>query len=305
MIWRAVEGAATTSRTSPAAITIGTFDGVHRGHQALVERTRAAGSPVVAVTFEPHPVEVFAPDKAPQRLTTVERRVELLHVSGADEVRVLAFDREMAGWSPREFIDRVIVGELQATTVVVGENFTFGSKAAGNCDVLREVGAEVGFSVDEVGLLGGDPPWSSTRVRTAIAAGDIRTAADILSRPHEVEGVVVRGQQRGRQLGFPTANVPVDERFAVPPDGVYATRVVRASGERLPAATSVGTNPTFGEHDRRVEAYVLDRTDLDLYGERVRVEFVERLRGMVAFDGMEPLVEQMARDVEMTRTLLS
>ena len=304
MIWRTVDGATTTSRDASAVVTIGTFDGVHRGHQELIARAQAAGQPVVAVTFDPHPVEVFAPEKAPLRLTSIERRVQLLSDAGADEVRVLAFDREMAGWSPEEFIDRVIVGELRAQAVVVGENFTFGSRAAGNCDVLRQVGQRVGFTVDEVGLTGGDLPWSSTRVRAAIADGDMQVAAEILGRPHGVEGVVSLGQQRGRELGFPTANVPVDERFAVPPDGVYATWFVRASGERLPAATSVGTNPTFGAHDRRVEAYVLDRTDLDLYGETVRVDFVQRLRGMVTFDGIEPLLEQMQRDVDQTRTLL-
>jgi len=304
VIWRATRGAATTPRDASAVVTIGTFDGVHRGHQALIDRARAAGSPVVAVTFEPHPVEVFAPDKAPRRLTTIERRVELLHEVGADEVRVLAFDREMAAWSPQEFVDRVVVGQLRAAAVVVGENFTFGAKAAGTCDFLREAGQRYGFVLDEVALLGGDVPWSSTRIRAMIAAGDVRGAAQILSRPAELEGVVSRGEQRGRELGYPTANMPVDDRAAVPPDGVYATWLVRASGERLPAATSVGTNPTFGEHDRRVEAHVLDRDDLNLYGEPVRIELVDRLRDMVAFAGVDPLLEQMARDVVQTRSVL-
>lgn len=304
VIWRATRGAATTPRDASAVVTIGTFDGVHRGHQALIDRARAAGSPVVAVTFEPHPVEVFAPDKAPRRLTTIERRVELLHEVGADEVRVLAFDREMAAWSPQEFVDRVVVGQLRAAAVVVGENFTFGAKAAGTCDFLREAGQRYGFVLDEVALLGGDVPWSSTRIRAMIAAGDVRGAAQILSRPAELEGVVSRGEQRGRELGYPTANIPVDDRAAVPPDGVYATWLVRASGERLPAATSVGTNPTFGEHDRRVEAYVLDRDDLNLYGEPVRIELVDRLRDMVAFASVDPLLEQMARDVVQTRSVL-
>ncbi|HWV25645.1 MAG TPA: bifunctional riboflavin kinase/FAD synthetase [Aeromicrobium sp.] len=304
MIWRAIDGAVTAPRESASAVTIGAFDGVHRGHQELVRRAAATGLPAVAVTFDPHPTAVFAPDHAPRRLTTVERRVELLRAAGADEVRVLAFDREMAAWSPREFIDRVLCAQLSARAVVVGANFTFGSKAAGTCDLLREAGPDAGFTVDEVALLGGPIPWSSTRVRAAIADGDMRAAADILGRPHEIEGVVSRGEQRGRELGFPTANVPVDERFAVPPDGVYAAWFVRASGERLPAATSVGTNPTFGEHERRVESYVLDRDDLDLYGESVRVEFVERLRGMDTFDGVDALLAQMARDVDAARLVL-
>lgn len=305
MIWRAIEGAATSLRATPSVVTIGTFDGVHRGHQALVSRAIEAGSPVVAVTFDPHPVEVFAPDKAPLRLTSIERRVALLKDAGAEEVRVLAFDKGMASWSPEEFIERILVAELRATAVIVGENFTFGSRAAGNCDVLRSAGERIGFAVDEVALLGGEPPWSSTRVRTAIADGDLRVAADILGRPHAVEGVVSLGQQRGRELGFPTANVPVDDRFAVPPDGVYATWFVRASGERLPAATSVGTNPTFGAHDRRVESYVIDREGLDLYGESVRVEFVERLRGMETFDSVESLISHMHVDIDRTRTALA
>lgn len=285
-------------------MTIGTFDGVHRGHQALIAQARQVSTPLVVVTFDPHPVEVLFPDKAPKRLTTLVRRVELLGEAGADEVRVLAFDREMASWSPREFIDRVIVEQLAAKNVVVGANFTFGAKAAGNPDTLRDVGAEVGFTVHEAGLEGGDPPWSSTRVREAVADGAIDVAADILGRPAEVSGVVTAGERRGRELGYPTANIPVDDRFAVPSDGVYATWLVRASGERLPAATSVGTNPTFGEHNRRVEAYVLDRDDLDLYDEAVRVEFVERLRGMVAFAGIDPLLAQMSHDVQRTRESL-
>ena len=304
VIWRAVDAAATTTRDAPAVVTIGTFDGVHRGHRALVDRARAVGGPVVAVTFDPHPVEVLVPDKAPRRLTTVERRVALLLEAGADEVRALAFDREMAGWSPQEFIDRVVVSQLRASDVVVGSNFTFGSRAAGTCDVLRAAGPAGGFRLHEVELLGGDTPWSSTRVRELVAAGDLRAAADILGRPHEVAGTVVQGQQRGRELGYPTANVPVDDRYAVPPDGVYAAWFVRSSGERLPAATSIGTNPTFGEHDRRVESYVIDHAGLDLYGESVRVELVDRLRPMVAFDGVDPLLEQMARDVDDARAAL-
>lgn len=304
VIWRATDGAVTTPRETSAVVTIGTFDGVHRGHQALIGRARAAGSPVVAVTFEPHPVEVFAPAQAPRRLTTIERRVRLLREAGADEVRVLAFDREMAAWSPQEFIDRVLVGQLHASAVVVGENFTFGAKAAGTCELLREAGERHGFVLDEVTLLGGDAPWSSTRVRALIAEGDVRGATEILSRPPEVEGIVSQGEKRGRELGYPTANIPVDDRVAVPPDGVYATWLVLASGERLPAATSIGTNPTFGEHDRRVEAYVLDRDDLDLYGQRVRLEWVDRLRDMIAFAGIDPLLEQMARDVRQTRSVL-
>ena len=212
----------------------------------------------MAVTFDPLPREVLAPDRAPKRLTTVERRVELLRVHGADEVRVLAFSREMAGWSPEEFIERVLVDELKASAVVVGENFRFGSQAAGDVDLLRSAGIEAGFAVEGLVLEGGAEPFSSTLVRAHVAAGRLPEAAAVLGRPHEVSGVVVEGDRRGRSLGFPTANVPVDDAYAVPPDGVYAGRL-DIGGEVLPAAISVGTNPTFDGHDRRVESYVIDR----------------------------------------------
>lgn len=311
MIWRDVEGAETAPRRAPAAITIGAFDGVHRGHQALLEHTREAGGglPVVAVTFDPHPTAVFAPDHAPQRLTTLHRRIELLRERGADEVRVLAFEREMASMTPAEFVHEVIVGQLAAEHVVVGENFRFGAKAAGTVATLAELGEASGFTAVGLGLVGSGEPWSSTRARALVADGDLRGAADVLGRPHEVVGEVIRGEQRGRELGYPTANTPIDDAYAVPPDGVYAGRIVRAGGETLPAAISIGTNPTFGEHNRRVESYVLDRPfgsgqDLDLYGETIRVELVERLRAMEAYDGVDALLTQMAHDVEATRRAL-
>ncbi len=312
MIWRDVEGAETAPRHTPAAITIGAFDGVHRGHQALLARTREAGDglPVVAVTFDPHPTAVFAPDRAPARLTTLHRRIELLREHGADEVRVLAFEREMAAMTPAEFVDEVIVDQLSARHVVVGENFRFGAKAAGTVDTLIEVGKTAGFTALGLGLVGSGEPWSSTRARALVAAGDMRAAADVLGRPHEVVGEVIRGEQRGRELGYPTANTPIDDTYAVPPDGVYAGRVVRADGQSLPAAISIGTNPTFGEHDRRVESHVLDHPfgsgqDLNLYAETIRVQLVERLRAMEAYDGVDALLTQMAHDVEATRRALT
>jgi riboflavin kinase/FMN adenylyltransferase len=303
-IWREVSGAVVASRTDPAAVTVGAFDGVHRGHQALLARTQRAGLPVVAVTFDPHPTAIFAPDHVPARLTTLERRVELLLRHGADEVRVLDFGREMAGWSPEEFVDRVLVEQLHAAEVVVGENFRFGARAAGDVAVLEQLGSSRGFVATGLGLEGDAEPWSSTRVRALVAQGRMSEVAELLGRPHEVVGEVVRGEQRGRELGYPTANTPVDDSYAVPPDGVYAGRVVRADGEALMAAVSIGTNPTFGEHSRRVESYVLDRDDLDLYGETIRVELVEHLRPMIAFDGVDALLAQMADDVTATRHLI-
>lgn len=303
-IWRDVPGAATEPRTDPAVVTIGNFDGVHRGHQQLLDRAAAVGRPVVAVSFDPHPARLFAPDAAPRQLGTVDRRIELLKEHGADEVRLLAFDREMASWSPEEFVDRVLVEQLRATAVVVGENFRFGVRASGDVDLLRDLGASRGFSVEGIALLGVGETYCSTLVRDLIAAGDLRGAAKVLGRPHEVSGVVRRGDARGRDLGFPTANVPVDETFAVPPDGVYAGWVV-VDDERHGAAISVGTNPTFAGMERRVESYLLDVPDgIDLYDREIRVEFIERLRGMEAFDSVDALVAQMQDDVRQTGEIL-
>ena len=305
-IWREYEGAAVVPSDRPTMVTIGNFDGVHRGHQAVLAQCRVHHDelPLVAVTFDPHPLAVLAPEHAPRKLTTLERRIEMLRAHGADEVRVLAFDTEMAGWSPEDFITRIIVEQLHASLVVVGDNFRFGHKAAGNVDVLRAAGVQHDFHVEGLAIISDGGVLSSTRVRELVAAGDVVGAALILGRPHEVSGVVRRGEQRGRELGFPTANVPVDESYAVPPDGVYAGWVVRADGERLPAAISVGTNPTFDGVERRVESYVLDRTDLDLYDEAIRVEFIEPLRGMVKYEGVDALIAQMHHDVDQARRIL-
>lgn len=307
-IWKAVDGAPTSSIHESSALTIGNFDGVHRGHQALLAATveAANGATTVAITFDPHPASLFAVDSAPRRLTSLARRVELLHHHGADEVRVLDFTREMAGWSPEDFVRHVVLDQCHARAVVVGDGFRFGSKASGSIETLVAAGERHGFSAAELPLVGDGVDFSSTRVREAVAEGDLDLAATILGRPHEVDGVVTVGDRRGRELGFPTANVPVDESYAVPPDGVYACRVVLPTGERLPAATSVGTNPTFeGVAGRRVESYVLDRTDLDLYDQQIRVEFVAQLRPMLAFDSVDALVEQMHRDVDAARLALA
>lgn len=308
-IWAEVGGAADVPRDAACVVTIGNFDGVHQGHRLVLAHTREdaarRGVATVAVTFHPHPLEVLAPAHAPQRLTSIERRIELLREAGADEVYVLAFDRDMAAWSPEEFVTRVVVDQLRAVNVVVGDNFRFGHKAQGDVTYLREAGERLGFAVDDRSLLGDGEAYSSTRVRHLIAERRLAEAAEVLGRPVEVTGVVVGGDRRGRELGFPTANVPVDEAFAVPPDGVYAGHLVRASGERLPAAVSVGTNPTFDGTERRVESYVLDRDDLDLYGETVRVELVALVREMERFDGVDALVARMHEDVARTRELLS
>jgi riboflavin kinase/FMN adenylyltransferase len=250
---------------------------------------------------------VLRPEHAPVQLTTIETRAELLAAAGADHVLAVPFDRAMAGWSPEHFVQRVLVDALHAAYVVVGANFRFGSRAAGDVASLRAAGETSGFTVEGLALDGGPMVWSSTYVRQCLAAGDVAGAAEALGRPYAVRGAVVRGDQRGRELGFPTANVPTDGLTAAPADGVYAGWLRRLdTGESFPAAISVGTNPTFdGVRDRRVESYVLDRDDLDLYGVDVEVSFVERLRGMVAFESVEKLVAQMDDDVRRAREILA
>ncbi len=293
----------------PTVVTIGVFDGVHRGHQAIVARAastaRVAGLPCVVLTFDPHPGDVVRPGTRVPMLSTVAHRVELLHAAGADAVWVLPFTIETSRLTAEEFVRDVLVGELRAAAVVVGANFHFGNRAAGHFDTLQSLGAALGFTATSVALVGGPgdsgPVWSSTQVRERVATGDVAGAAEILGRPHRVEGEVVHGDHRGRELGFPTANLALSADPAVPADGVYSGWLVRADGERLPAAISVGSNPTFDGTERRVEAYVLDRDDLDLYGEHVAVEFAERLRGMERFESVDALLAQMSADVVAAR----
>ncbi|TIC80895.1 bifunctional riboflavin kinase/FAD synthetase [Nocardioides sp. GY 10127] len=297
------------------AVVIGNFDGVHLGHRQVLARARRVaderGLRLVALTFDPHPMAVLRPEHTPVALTDLAQRAELLEAAGADDVVALPFTRDTASWSPEEFVQRVLVDALRAAAVVVGANFRFGRRAAGDVALLAAYGAgleaDARFTAEGIALDGGPQVWSSTYVRTCLAAGDVAGAAEALGRPHGVRGVVVRGDQRGRELGFPTANVPVPATIAVPPDGVYAGWMRALDGDRAPwpVAISVGTNPTFaGVRERRVESYVLDRTDLDLYGLEVEVGFVERLRGMVAFTTVESLIEQMRDDVVRTRQIL-
>jgi riboflavin kinase/FMN adenylyltransferase len=296
-IWRAPDDVpADLGRT---VVTVGNFDGVHLGHRRVVAQARevadARGTPVVAVTFDPHPMAVLRPEHAPTTLTSIEDRAALLGEAGVDAVLALPFTREVAGWSPEEFVDRILVDLLHAEAVVVGANFRFGHRAAGDVVMLTAAGAERGFTVVGVPLDGGPQVWSSTYVRMCLAAGDVTGAAEALGRPVTVRGVVVRGDQRGRELGFPTANVPTGSGTATPADGVYAGWLRR-----------LDTNPTFdGHRDRRVESYVLDRDDLELYGVEVEVTFVERLRGMVRFDSVDELVATIKDDVARARELLA
>ena len=299
----------------PTVVTLGNFDGVHRGHAAVMQRVaqeaHARGLKSVAVTFEPHPLAVLAPDKAPEMLTGMKDRLFLLEQLGLNAVVVMPFTRELAAQTPREFVETTFVDALHARCVVVGKDTRFGVKNSGDITTLSELGGEFGFDVIALDDVGTGVRWSSSQVRELIAGGKVDEAAEVLGRNHCVVGEVVKGFQRGRELGFPTANLARDAEGVVPADGVYAGWLVRRSlaqddpEYRLPAAISVGTNPTFDIPERTVEAYVLDRTDLDLYGEIVAVEFVQHLRGNVKFDSIEALIEQMTRDVEAARDLLA
>lgn len=296
----------------PSVVTIGNFDGVHRGHAAVIrlvaERARARGAQAVAITFEPHPVAVLYPERAPEPLTGTGRKLQLLGEAGLDAVLVMTFTTELARWSPRRFVQEVIVDVLGATLVVVGADTRFGYRNAGTVDTMRELGRDLGFEVEVLPDLSdrdADRRWSSTWVRQLVAAGDVAGAAQVLGRPHRVSGVVVHGDHRGRELGYPTANLDSEGLTGVPADGVYAGWLtVLDGGEPLPAAISIGTNPTFDGGSRRVEAYVLDRTDLDLYGLRVALDFVARLRPTERFDGVDGLLVQMGEDVARSRTVL-
>ncbi len=286
---------------------------MHRGHQLIigraVERARELGVPVVVVTFEPHPSEVVRPGSHPPLLAPHHRRAELMAGLGVDAVLVLPFTPDFSRLSPADFIVKVLVDKLHARVVVEGPNFRFGHKASGDVAYLTELGRTYDYEVEVVdlfvrGAAGGGEPFSSTLTRRLVAEGDMAGAAEILGRPHRVEGVVVRGAQRGRELGFPTANVETLPHTAVPADGVYAGWLT-ADGERMPAAISVGTNPQFDGTERTVEAYAIDRVGLDLYGLHVTVDFLAYVRGQQKFDSIDALLVAMAADVTRCRQLIA
>ena len=292
-------------------VTVGNFDGVHLGHQHVIRRARevAGTDPVVAVTFDPHPMAVLRPEHAPPTLTDIDTRADLLASAGVDHVYVVPFDRGVAAWSPERFVKEIVVDTLHARAVVVGANFRFGARASGDVATLVVLGAEHDFVTEGIALDGGPQVWSSTYVRNCLAAGDVEGVAEALGHPFQVRGVVVRGDHRGRELGFPTANVPTTGMHAAPADGVYAGWLRRLDeppgAAAYPVAISVGTNPTFeGERERRVESYVLDRDDLELYDVEVEVSFVARIRGMAKFDSVEALIATMRDDVAAAHRLL-
>lgn len=296
-----------------SVVTIGVFDGVHRGHRRIVARAAEIGAerslPLVVVTFDPHPDEVVRPGSHPPLLCTPRYRAELLGTLGAYAVCVLPFTYEFSQLSAEDFVKSVLVDGLHAAAVVIGENFRFGHKAAGNVALLGELGEKYEFAAEGVPLLADHGiTVSSSWIRDLLSAGEVAAAALDLGRPHRVEGVVVRGHQRGRALGYPTANAEPPPHTAIPADGVYAGWLASLDTdgtevERWPAAISVGTNPTFDGAHRSVEAYALDRDDLDLYGVHVAIEFTNRIRSQVKFGSVDELVEQMGRDVVAARKL--
>ncbi|MGI5244650.1 bifunctional riboflavin kinase/FAD synthetase [Dactylosporangium sp. CA-139066] len=292
-----------------AVATIGVFDGVHRGHQQIighaVKRAGELGVQSVVVTFDPHPSEVVRPGSHPAVLTEPGRKAELIEALGVDVLCVVPFTVEFSRLSPEEFVHDALVEHLHTALIVVGENFRFGHKQAGDVELLRRLGRTFGFGVEGAPLVADEGTvFSSTYIRSCVDAGDVAAAARALGRAHRLEGVVVRGDQRGRELGFPTANLLVPANAAVPADGIYGAWLNRErDGARYQAAVSIGTNPTFSGKERRVEAFVLD-FEGDLYGERVSLDFAARLREQRTYQGIEPLVAQIAEDVDQTRDVL-
>jgi riboflavin kinase/FMN adenylyltransferase len=306
-----------------AAVTIGAYDGVHLGHRAVIaevrRRAEERGLRSAVITFDRHPAMVVRPESAPRLLTDLDQKLELLASTGVDVTLVVRFDEARAAESAEDFVREVVVGCLGAQEVVVGEDFHFGHRRAGTVGLLRRMGEELGFSVEGLGLRSArdvgaeaaaehDAPEekvSSTAVRAALVAGDIDRASALLGRPHEVRGLVTPGDKRGRELGFPTANVAVPGEILLPADGIYAGRLVREDGTVLPAAMNLGRRPTFYEqaHASLLEAHVLD-FDGDLYDEHVAVRFVARLHGEVKYPSVEALVDGIAADVVETRRIL-
>jgi riboflavin kinase/FMN adenylyltransferase len=301
------------------AVTIGTYDGVHRGHRVVIaelrRRAEERGLATAVVTFDRHPAEILRPGSAPQRLTDTDQEVELLAATGVDHVVVLTFDDARAKEAAEDFVHEVVVGCLNARLVIVGDDFHFGHERRGNVALLAAMGAELGFEVEGLDLVGvdgspaeGPDRVSSTAIRRALEAGDLAAANDMLGREHEVRGEVERGDRRGRDWGFPTANVAVPDRVQLPADGIYAVWLERADGTVHPGAASLGRRPTIYDDQpfRLLEVHLLDGPygDDDLYGERVAVRFVERLRGEERFDTVDELVEQIGRDCADARAVL-
>jgi len=285
------------------SIAIGIFDGVHLGHQEILAEAAKYG-PVTVLTFDPHPTSIFAPERTPTSLVSIHDRIALLKAHGATEVIVHPFTKDFAAMSPKDFIKEILVKKLKATHVTVGTNFTFGHKAAGNIEYLREHAD--GFEVSAVHLSENrGSPISSSRIRALVVDGDIERANELLSRAYYLRGPVVHGEKRGRTIGYPTANIGLADNATIPADGVYAGWLT-VGEERWKAAISIGTNPTFpGVRGRQVEAYAIDMTGLDLYDREAKLEFNFRLRDTLKFDGLDPLLVQMKADCLRAKELLA
>lgn len=299
----------------PTVLTIGNFDGVHKGHKFVLDTTLAQAASRHAlsavVTFDPHPALVHRPEQAPAMLTGLQDKLELIAAEGVDVALVVPYTMEFAQLTPRDFVEQYFVNAMNAKAVVIGRDVRFGCNNAGDLATLEALGAEFGFEVivvDDFGAPEGGERWSSSVVRQLIFSGEMAAVTALLGRPHRVRGEVVHGDARGRELGFPTANMSQDSDGMIPADGVYAGWLSVVGGERvmqsMPAAISIGTNPTFNGEERRVESFVIDRKGLDLYGKEVVVEFEQRLRPTLKFDSLVALIVQMDDDVAKARLIL-
>lgn len=311
-LWRALSDVPGDVRS---VVTIGNFDGIHNGHRKVVascvERARRRGVQSVAVTFDPHPIQVHHPEVGLELISPLRDRLDAMAASGLDATLVVHYDASVYSLTAEDFVRQFLVESLGAVEVIVGQDFRFGRANAGTIDTLRELGRRYGFDVTMVTDI--EAPegrrWSSSWVRELLAAGDVEGAARVLGHLHRIRGTVEHGFKRGRQLGFPTANLCCDIEGVVPGDGVYAGWLVRAvpgtqSAEFLPAAISVGTNPHFEGQKRTVEAHVLGRSDLNLYGERIAITFVARIRPMMTFDSLDALLSRMDDDLRTTAYIL-
>ena len=286
-------------------VAIGIFDGVHAGHQQIIATAKHQGD-VTVMTFDPHPTSVIAPERTPTQLVNIKDRIELLKQAGATAVEVVNFNKDFSQLTPDQFIEDVLIGRFSAEHVVIGENFNFGFKAQGTPKYLTEVGPKYGFGVSIVKLHEDrGSTISSSRIRNLIIDGQIERANELLTRNFYLKGPVVHGEKRGREIGYPTANIGLNSLATIPADGVYAGWL-SVGEDRWAAAISIGTNPTFpGVRGRQVEAYALDQVGLDLYDQEAKIEFGYRLRDTLKFDGLPPLLEQMKKDCDQARELTS
>ncbi|MCO5178087.1 MAG: bifunctional riboflavin kinase/FAD synthetase [Thermomicrobiales bacterium] len=294
---------------APHVVTIGNFDGVHRGHQYLIDKVRTAacerGAKSLAITFEPHPVAVLRPDRAPDRIATPSEKLRLLRATGLDDISVIEFTREFSTLTPDEFLD-LLLSTVQPVEVFVGEGFRFGKGRAGDCDTIRQFGETHGFDTTIVARLHDDDAMiSSSNIRGALRNGDVAEAERCLGRRYRLLGTVEHGEARGRELGFPTANLTVNPTICIPADGIYAALAHLPDGQMSArkAIVYIGTRPTFDNDNHIIEAYILDFNG-DLYTQELEIEFVAHIRGDQAFDSAEQLIEQMNRDEQSARAIL-